>query len=86
MVGGLRIKDPSAKTPITWVHALLKQKGVLPQECELTQCLFGKHLLKKYPDKPVILVESEKTAIIGAGCMHQCKLLYNLGVVDCWLI
>lgn len=64
---GHRIKDPNAKTPITWVHSLLKKQGVLPQAWELSQCLFGEHLLKKYPDKPVILVESEKTAIIGAG-------------------
>ncbi len=63
---GHRIKDSSVKTPITWVHSLLKQQGVLPNNWELTQCLFGEHLLKKYPDKDVILVESEKTAIIGS--------------------
>ncbi len=63
---GHRIKDSSVKTPITWVHSLLKQQGVLPNDWELTQCLFGEHLLKKYPGKDVILVESEKTAIIGS--------------------
>lgn len=68
---GHRIKDPNAKTPITWVHSLLKQQGQLPQEWELTQCLFGEHLLKKYPDKPVCLVEAEKTAVIGAALMPQ---------------
>jgi hypothetical protein len=45
---------------------------VLPQEWELTQCLFGEHLLKKYPDKDVCLVEAEKTAIICSGFMPQC--------------
>ena len=69
---GHRIKDDSVKTPITWVHSLLKQQGVLPQEWELTQCLFGEHLLKKYPDKDVCLVEAEKTAIICSGFMPQC--------------
>ena len=69
---GHRIKDPNAKTPITWVHSLLKQQGVLPQEWELTQCLFGEHLLKKYPDKPVCLVEAEKTAIIAAALVPDC--------------
>jgi hypothetical protein len=63
---GHRIKDDSVKTPITWVHSLLKQQGVLPKEWELSQCLFGQHLLNKYPNKPVILVEAEKTAIIGS--------------------
>ena len=69
---GHRIKDPSAKTPITWVHSLLKQQGVLPQEWELTQCLFGEHLLKKYPDKVVCLVEAEKTAVICSAIMPEC--------------
>ena len=69
---GKRIQDPNSKNPITWVHSLLLRQRLLPPDWELTQCLFGEHLLKKYPDKPVILVESEKTAIIGAGCMPEC--------------
>lgn len=69
---GHRIKDTTAKTPITWVHSLLKQQGVLPREWELTQCLFGEHLLKKYPDKTVCLVEAEKTAVIASAIMPQC--------------
>ena len=36
----------------------------LPDRWELTQCLFGEHLLKRYPFMPVALVESEKTAVI----------------------
>ena len=76
---GHRIKDPTAKTPITWVHSLLKQQGVLPQEWELTQCLFGEHLLNKYPDKIVCLVESEKTAIICAGVAPECIWLATGG-------
>lgn len=69
---GHRIKDTTVQTPITWVHSLLKQQGVLPQEWELTQCLFGEHLLPKYPDKPVCLVEAEKTAVLCAGLMPEC--------------
>lgn len=68
---GRRIKDGSVKTPITWVHSLLKQQGVLPKEWELKQCLFGEHLLQKYPDKTVCLVEAEKTAIICSGFMPE---------------
>ena len=68
---GHRIKSADVKTPITWVHSLLKQQGVLPSSWELTQCLFGEHLLKKYPDRQVILVEAEKTAVIGHACLPQ---------------
>lgn len=69
---GHRIKDEAMPNRITWVHSLLKKQGVLPQEWELTQCLFGEHLLKKYPDKPVCLVEAEKTALICAALMPKC--------------
>jgi hypothetical protein len=34
---------------------------------KLRQCLFGEHLLKEFPDKPVAIVESEKTAIIASA-------------------
>ena len=38
---------------------------------KLTQCLFGEHLLTKYPDRTVALVESEKTAVICAGSIPE---------------
>lgn len=69
---GHRIKDLEAKVPITWIHSILKQQNLLPKEWDLTQCLFGEHLLSKYPDKPVALVEAEKTAIICSALMPQC--------------
>lgn len=50
---------------------MMKQSGQLPQDWELTQCLFGEHLLSQDPDSPVALVESEKTAIICAGLMPR---------------
>jgi hypothetical protein len=46
--------------PVQWVHSLLK----LP-EFNLSQCLFGEHLLKDTTN-PVAIVESEKTAIIAS--------------------
>ncbi len=76
---GHRIKDPNARTPITWVHSLLKQQGLLPQEWELTQCLFGEHLLKLYPEKVVALVESEKTAVICSALRPECIWLATGG-------
>ncbi len=68
---GHRIKNPEVPSRITWVHSVMKQAGMLPKEWELTQCLFGEHLLAVYPDKPVALVESEKTAVICAGLMPK---------------
>jgi hypothetical protein len=60
-----------------WIHKLLKKqhnrKGIeLPQwlkdyeQAEKVTCLFGEHLLNKYPGKPVALVEAPKSAIIGS--------------------
>lgn len=56
---GKRVKQPF--NYITWVHKALQ----LP-EFELQQCLFGEHLLRSDPQKPVAIVESEKTAIIAS--------------------
>jgi len=65
---GHRVKDEKVGGKITWVHSVLKQSRDprlrLPEDWELTQCLFGEHLLRQYPRKNVALVESEKTAVI----------------------
>ena len=68
---GHRIKNENVPGRITWVHSLMKKLEQLPESWELSQCLFGEHLLTEYPDKPVALVESEKTAVICAGLMHK---------------
>ena len=62
---GHRIKNNGNE--VTWMHSLLKKDGVLPKDFELTQCLFGEHLLTD--GCTVGLVESEKTAII-------CSMVY----------
>ncbi len=54
---GKRVKEPF--NHITWVHKALQMPNF-----SLKQCLFGEHLLKGN-NKPVALVESEKTAIIA---------------------
>jgi len=58
---GHRIKDPQ-RAHVSWVHSLLK----LP-DFHLCQCFFGEHLLLTNPKAKVVIVESEKTAII---CAH----------------
>jgi hypothetical protein len=73
---GHRIKDGSG---INWVHALMKKRDLLPDTFNLVQCLFGEWLLSKYPDKPVALVEAEKTALIGAMALPQYNWLATGG-------
>jgi len=51
-----------------WVHANLKRSGEL-ESFELVQCFFGLHLVDK--NKPVAIVESEKTAIISSQYLPQ---------------
>ena len=62
---GHRIKEQGAA--INWIHCILKKQKVLPEDWQLSQCLFGEHLLSLYSDKVVVLVESEKSAIIGSA-------------------
>lgn len=68
---GHRVKDAETPGRVGWVHSILKSRGVLPESWHLTQCLFGEHLLKKYPEKNVALVEAEKTAVICSALMPQ---------------
>ena len=53
---GHRVKEPQAF--VSWAHSEMKL-----QDFHLKQCLFGEHLLKK-SSSPVMLVESEKTAVV----------------------
>lgn len=68
---GHRIKDNSSQIPVDWVHTRLKRSGVLPESWQLSQCLFGEHLLPQRPDAIVCLVEAEKTAVICAGFLPE---------------
>jgi len=51
------------------VHNKLKKNGTISEDFNLQQCFFGEHLLKLYPDKPIAIVESEKSAIIASCIM-----------------
>ena len=53
---GHRVKEPQAF--VSWAHSELKL-----QDFHLKQCLYGEHLLKN-SSSPVMLVESEKTAVV----------------------
>ena len=57
---GHRVKeDGNAK--LTWVHTIKKQIG-----CQMRQCYFGEHLLPLFPNRTIILVESEKSALLAS--------------------
>ena len=54
---GHRIKEPQAF--VSWAHSELRMP-----DFHLKQCLFGEYLLKSSTSSPLMLVESEKTAVI----------------------
>ncbi|MFZ4547583.1 MAG: DUF6371 domain-containing protein, partial [Bacteroidales bacterium] len=47
-------------------HGVYTVKLTLSKNERFVSCLFGEHLLDKYPMNPVALVEAPKTAIIGS--------------------
>ena len=56
-------RDKSDQWGVTWAHKHPQLKQSFRGE-ELQQCLFGEHLLTSNQNKPVALVESEKTAVV----------------------
>ena len=62
-----------------WTHIPLIRQGLLPLNWQLYQCLFGQHLLPRYPQRHVCLVESEKTALIMAAYRPEYLWLATCG-------
>ena len=58
---GHRIKSDNP----TWMHTQ-KEVHCDNKKSEFRSCLFGEHLLKRYPNASAYIVESEKTALICA--------------------
>ena len=57
----------SQKNQCYMLAAIWKSGGKLPKDgCYEAKCLFGEHLLDRYPDCIVALVESPKNALYGA--------------------
>ena len=71
-VTGHRVKEPF--NHIQWVHKVMKVEPY-----HLQQCLFGEHLLSMDSDKPVAIVESEKTAIVASGFIPDFVWLATAG-------
>jgi hypothetical protein len=68
---GKRIREGAFKNP-GWAHNYLKYDK---NRFGMQQCLFGMHLIDRFPGVPVNIVESEKTAII---CAIQFGTAYGL--------
>ena len=68
---GHRVKEPQAF--VSWAHSELKL-----QDFHLKQCLYGEHLLKN-SSSPVMLVESEKTAVVMS---HFSPIIYGWQQVE----
>ena len=49
---------------VSTISSDMAKKGKLPENAQMQRCLFGAHLLGKYPEKNVALVEGEKTAVV----------------------
>ena len=74
---GHRLKVPHPH--VCWVHTELRLSGF-----NLCQCFFGEHLLVRYSDKTVFIVESEKTALIAAHFMPDGLWLATGGKNGCF--
>ena len=53
------------------------------EDFNLVQCFFGEHLLSAYPDSKVMIVESEKSAIIASHYYPQYLWLASGGCCGC---
>ena len=55
-----------------WLGSIWSREGRLPKNARFrSTCMFGEHLLSRYPDNLVILVESPKNALFGAVALPQ---------------
>jgi hypothetical protein len=55
-----------------WLGSIWSREGRLPKDAQFrSACLFGEHLLSRYPDSIVALVESPKNALFGALAFQQ---------------
>lgn len=52
-----------------WLHSIIKPQPewieAYKKNDKIVSCLFGEHLLNKFPNKPIALVEAPKTAVYG---------------------
>ena len=55
-----------------WLGSIWSRQGRLPADATFrSSCLFGEHLLRRYPDVLVVLVESPKNALFGTAAYPE---------------
>ena len=55
------------KNTTYWLGTMWAKEGRLPKDAEFrSECMFGEHLLRQYPNSLLALVESPKNALFGA--------------------
>ena len=59
-------RDKDAPGSILSVGGMMKKSGHLPESWSRSGCLYGEHLLDRWPEATIGLVESEKTALVAA--------------------
>lgn len=72
---GKRIRKPYKR--FQWAHTLLPFA-----DFNLGQCLFGENLLPMFPNKPIAVVESEKTALIASILIPDCIWVATGGITQ----
>lgn len=50
----------------SWIHSELAKTGEVKKDFKLEQCFFGEHLATSETEKPIAIVEAEKTAVIAS--------------------
>lgn len=77
---GIRYEESGHRDHTTnpiWLHVDLKRKGLLKDDFKLKQCFSGEHLLSKYPEKTIGIVEGQSTMIFMA-CLSLAAINYQI--------
>lgn len=64
-------RDKDAPGSVLAVGAMMQKSGHLPESWSRSGCLYGEHLLDRWPEATIGLVESEKTALACAVCFPR---------------
>lgn len=74
---GKRWKDEHGRGKVTWMSSMIAKKGGYNAEThEPKRCLFGLHLIDRYPKAEIRIVESEKSALICSAFTEPESVLY----------